>query len=349
MKFKTKLIVALFSASLLGGFIAYRLLSFGEVPGPGIGQEIEVEIPRGVGPKRLASILERAGIISNEMSFVVWLRLTGNFERVKSGSFVLRDNWTPKRIIATVEGRSASRGVQVTIPEGFTLTDTAKALETAGLKECENFVEVATSSKTVATLKAPGPTFEGYLFPDTYFFDATATSEDVIEKMYGRFQEQLGEIDIEESASIKEIAILASIVQAEARIIDEMPVIAGVYVNRLTKPEFPTRILQADPTVAYGCEPYIQPRAESCASFKGTLYRSHLTDATNPYNTYAHSGLPPGPICAPGLDALKAAADPADTPYFYFVAHKDGRHAFSATLKEHQKAVEKYRQLRKGS
>jgi UPF0755 protein len=137
--------------------------------------------------------------------------------------------------------------------------------------------------------------------------------------------------------------ILASIVQAEAQVVDEMEIIAGVYHNRLTRDEFPSRLLQADPTVGYGCQPFVKPRAPSCLRFRGTLTHSQIGDPKNPYNTYQHPGLPPGPICAPGLDALKAALRPANVPYFYFVAHKKGRHLFSTTLKEHRRAVDQYR------
>ena len=119
-----------------------------------------------------------------------------------------------------------------------------------------------------------------------------------------------------------------------------------MYHNRLNDPSFPSRLLQADPTVAYGCEPGVVPRAPSCSGFIGKLTRKHLEDPKNPYNTYRHAGLPPGPICAPGINALKAALHPKDVPYLYFVARKDGRHRFSKTLLEHNEAVKLYREGR---
>jgi UPF0755 protein len=118
-----------------------------------------------------------------------------------------------------------------------------------------------------------------------------------------------------------------------------MPTIAGVYRNRLTKPEFPSRLLQADPTVSYGCLPFVTPRARSCAGFAGVLTRRQLDDRENPYNTYRHPGLPPGPICSPGWAALKAALSPPAVPFFYFVAARDRGHVFSVNLEDHQRAV----------
>ena len=128
-------------------------------------------------------------------------------------------------------------------------------------------------------------------------------------------------------------------------ILQEMPIIAGVYLNRPRNPSRPARLLQADPTVSYGCEPFVRPRAPSCVTYKGTLGRRQLDDVANPYNTYKHPGLPPGPIAAPGIDALRAAHRPASVPYLYFVAAAsgDGTHVFSKTYPEHQKAVDALR------
>jgi UPF0755 protein len=122
-----------------------------------------------------------------------------------------------------------------------------------------------------------------------------------------------------------------------------MPAVAGVFANRLARSDFPSRLLQADPTVAYGCEALQGPVSAACARFAGRLTRAQLDDADNPYNTYRHPGLPPGPICNPGLDALRAALRPAAVPYLYFVASARGRHVFSSTLEEHERAVARYR------
>ena len=134
---------------------------------------------------------------------------------------------------------------------------------------------------------------------------------------------------------------LASIVEAEAAVAAELPVIAGVFLNRLRDPEFRPKRLQADPTVSYGCR--LQPSLPSCAGFDGRrITRAMLAGADNPYNTYRHEGLPPGPVGNPGLAAVEAVLAPAEHDYLYFVARGGGRHAFSATLEEHNRAVERY-------
>jgi UPF0755 protein len=138
----------------------------------------------------------------------------------------------------------------------------------------------------------------------------------------------------------REVLILASIVEKEAHVQSEQPVIAGVFLNRLRDPNFRPKRLQADPTVAYGC--IQQPELESCQGFDGKRVTRVMTaDPLNVYNTYRIEGLPPGPIANPGLAALRAVLHPAEHGYFYFVARGDGRHAFSATLTDHNQAVQR--------
>lgn len=311
--------------------------------GPGNGEVREVEIPVGLGPRQLARRLEGAGVISNERLFGLWVRATGGIAHVKAGRFRVADDSTPKEVLEAVSGRGIEKGVKVTVPEGFTLLRTAEAIEAAGLANKESFLAAATDSKVLGELGIPGPTAEGYLFPDTYFFDTTDGAGEIVEAMWSTFKKRLAPLAELDGEALKKVVTLASIVQAEAKLQAEMPVIAGVYSNRLDKKKFPTLLLQADPSVSYGCEPYVRPRAKSCLEFRGVLTRRQLEDRDNPYNTYVHQGLPPGPICAPGLDALKAAIEPAQVPYFYFVVDSNGRHAFSATFEEHLKAVSRYR------
>jgi len=343
MKFKTKVAIAVAVMAIAAFAAMAYLAAFSHSKGPGEGATREIHIPSGVGPRGLARILVGAEAISSPTTFTLWIRLSGNFKRIRAGDFEIKDNATPLKIIEVISGRSTGRGIQVTIPEGFTLSRIAMAVEEAGLVGASSFTKAATNKKLLAKHQVPGPTFEGYLFPDTYFFEKSDTADILVAKMHRNFNEKIASIKIKNKNHLKDLVTLASIVQAEARVLDEMPIIAGVYTNRLTKPTFPQKILQADPTVAYGCEPFVVPRAKSCKIFKGKLTRSQLDDSSNPYNTYRHKGLPPGPICAPGIDALRAASAPADVPYLYFVVDSNGRHTFSSTLRDHQKAVEKYR------
>ncbi len=311
----------------------------------GPGDRHLVEVPAGVGPKGLANRLHAAGVISSPGRFAVWLRITGAISRIKAGTFELSDRLSPAAVLEHLSGRGIDKGTKVVFPEGFTLTEMGAALEAVGILEASEFIAAATDPTLVKSLTVPGPTFEGYLFPDTYYFEPDTPPREIIVKMHQTFLDQLEVLGISRTPALKALVTLASIVQAETALEREMPVVAGVYINRRTSPDYASRRLQADPTVSYGCQPHIHPRAPSCATFKGVLGRRQLDDPQNPYNTYQHPGLPPGPICAPGRAALSAAHRPSEVPYLFFVASskKDGSHVFSTTLAEHRAAVEAYR------
>jgi UPF0755 protein len=315
-------------------------------PGPGSGEERLVEVEKGVGPRRLARLLHNSGVISSPGRFGLWLRLSGGFAKVQAGTFRIRDDATPTEVVEALRGVGVIPGIRVTIPEGHRLRQIGAALQAAGVVKQADFITAATDGALLSKLGIPGATAEGYLFPDTYFFDPSKGAGGVVETMHASFKARLSKLGIARSVDLNGLVTLASIVQAEAKVEKEMPIIAGVYVNRLTKPAFPSRLLQADPTVSYGCEPFVTPRGKACVGFNGVLTRNQLNDETNPYNTYVHPGLPPGPICAPGIPALKAASAPREVPYFFFVAEGSGRHAFSSTLAEHHKAVDRYRRSR---
>jgi UPF0755 protein len=318
------------------------LVIYPESSGPGEGSIVAVEVPSGVGPAELAGLLAERGVLADRGKFRLWLRVTGKLAGVRAGVFELRDDMTPAEVIDAISGRGAGRGVRVTVPEGFTLNQIAETLEDSGIVALENFWVATGSARLLKELGIPGDSAEGYLFPDTYFFDREAGAEEIVRRMHRNFSDKLATLDPPGGKELHRAVILASIVQAEARHADEMGKIAGVFTNRLESPEFPSRLLQADPTVAYGCEPGVTPRAGSCDGFAGTLTRRQLDDPANPYNTYKHPGLPPGPICAPGLDALRAALAPEEVPFFYFVARDDGRHQFSTSLDEHSAAVMRF-------
>lgn len=315
-------------------------------PSKGSGETILVDIPKGAGPARVAQALTERGIIDSPMRFSLWLRWAGGFERVRAGTFEVPDNAAPSQILAIISGPSSEKGIRVTIPEGFRLAQIGSALEGSGVIGERPFLEAATNPTRLAQMGIDAPTAEGYLFPDTYFFSRNTSPKKIIRRMFERMKRQYAEIAPNQPLD-KDVLTLASIVQAEARITDEMPTIAGVYRNRMNESLFPSGLLQADPTVAYGCEPHIRPKAPSCLKYDGRIYLSHLSDEKNPYNTYQHPGLPPGPICAPGRNALRAALDPQEHDYLFFVAGgPGGRHVFSKTLTEHNDAVSAYRRSR---
>jgi UPF0755 protein len=327
----------------LGAAAAELLWRFPSAPGPGSGDPLVVEIPRGVGPRQLAGLLAEAGAVGSPDRFALWLRVTKRLPLVKTGRFTLRGDMTPHEILEIIASSDEGRGIRVTVPEGFDLGRIAEALADARIGTAPELLAAARDPALLLELGIPGASAEGFLFPDTYFFAADDGAEAAVRKMHARFEEKLAALGPPKGTDLKTAITLASIVQAETGLAEEMPIVAGVYRNRLTRPDFPSRLLQADPTVAYGCAAFLEPKAPSCARFGGRLARSQLDDPENPYNTYEHPGLPPGPICSPGADALAAALRPADVPYLYFVAGPNGRHRFSKTLAEHAKAVELYR------
>jgi UPF0755 protein len=317
------------------------MIFFPRRPARGGGAVHRIEVPKGIGAGGLVEKIAKAELTASPLRFGLWLRVSRGMRHLKAGAFELSDNLTPMEIMAALSGRDSDKGIKVVIPEGFTLSRIATALRDAEVVTDKEFLKAATDRALVKKFGFFGSSFEGFLFPDTYYFAPSAKPEEVIRAMTDNFRRQLKQALIPDDAKLKDTVILASIVQAEAKVESEMPIIAGVYTNRLTRPDHPSRLLQADPTVSYGCELFVQPRADSCLTYQGTLGRKQLDDPANPYNTYQHPGLPPGPISAPGIRALLAAAHPKSVLYLYFVAAAsgDGTHVFSNTYEEHVKAV----------
>ena len=342
-KLKRVVIVALLGAIVVVLLIFTEILvRYPEARGPGIGQTLEVEIDKGCGPSELSKLLEEKGIIDTPYRFNLWLRVTRKYPLVKAGKFQIKDDLSPQEILKTISGRGMDKGVRVTIPEGFTLVDIARVIESANLGSFDEFL-ACTEGPLVKRLKVPAHNFEGFLFPDTYFFKKGMSSEEMVTIMHRHFLKKTESIK-RDNFPLLETVTLASIVQAEAAVESEMPTIAAVYKNRLDEEIFPSQLMQADPTVAYGCNEIVESRAPSCKGFSGKLTRKQLDDPLNLYNTYKHKGLPKGPICSPGLGALKAAAAPEKTEFLYFVAGPNGEHRFAKTFEEHNRNVALCRQ-----
>jgi UPF0755 protein len=243
--------------------------------------------------------------------------------------------------------------VRVVIPEGFSRYDIARRFERWGLCAREAFLRESADPALLSEHAIAGDSAEGFLFPDTYRLHDAMGARELVRRLLRTGEQRLRPLlqahaarvealRVELGLGVREIVTLASIVEKEAAVPAEQPIIAGVFLNRLRDPEFRPNRLQADPTVAYGC--VRDPELVACRGFDGRrVTRAMLADADNPYNTYRHAGLPPGPIANPGRSALLAVLQPAQHGYYYFVARGDGRHAFSATLEEHNRAVESYR------
>lgn len=244
------------------------------------------------------------------------------------------------RIVAKLRGAE-----HVTIPEGFNRFEIAARLAARGVCDERAFLEATTDRALLAELHVPSRDAEGWLFPDTYDLPRGTPPDEVVRRLVARFRERAGPL-VAQAASERDTVVLASIVEREAVMRDEQPIIAGVFVNRMRDPTFVPHRLQSDPTVAYGCLAVTPPPPTCPPRGSPHLPRvSHAmtTDALNPYNTYRIEGLPPGAIASPGLDALRAALRPATHDYLYFVARGHGRHAFSRTLAEHNAHVDALR------
>jgi UPF0755 protein len=258
----------------------------------------------------------------------LYSRLRGADRRIRAGDYQLVPGTPWSHILEDLTtGRVLTESL--TIPEGFTLRQMGPRIaEITNLDPDSVLARIQTDSLD-RRWDVPGPGLEGYLFPDTYRFARGAPLDEVLEAAvlrYRRFwtserRQRLQAMGMSEG----EVVTLASIVQAEARLVEEMPLISSVYHNRLDR----GYLLQADPTVLFALG---GPRSR-------LLYAAMDSVADHPYNTYTHPGLPPGPIGAPGEAALDAALNPATSEFLYFVARTDGSHAFSRTLAEHNRAV----------
>jgi UPF0755 protein len=298
------------------------------------GPPVELTVPAGAPFREVVDTLHARGLISSPRLFRGYARLRKDDRRVHAGQYIFPPGASWSRLLDDLTtGRVVTEAL--TIPEGFTLKQMAPRIAIVTRMEPDSVLTLIQGDSAHGPWGVPGPGLEGFLFPDTYRFAPGVPLAEVLRAMVSRYREvwtaeRLTRMD-SLGMSEWEVVTLASIVQAESRLPDEMPLVASVFHNRL-RLGYP---LQADPTVLYALGGN-RPRL---------LYAAMDSVADNPYNTYTHPGLPPGPIGAPGLAALDAVLDPAETEFLYFVAHPDGSHVFSRTLSEHNRAVADTRRL----
>ena len=292
-----------------------------------------VIINSGQGFKSFSEKLHKDGIIKDLYKFNLFARIKGYDKKVKAGEYILSPSMTPYKILQIlVAGKVYLH--KITIPEGYNIRQIASITAKAGLCAETEFIGSATDSSFVQNEGIDAETFEGYLFPDTYFFSKDVSPGKIISTMVKKFRSVFTSTFKEQTKklglSIHQILTLASIIEKETGDPEERFVISSVFHNRLKK----KMRLESDPTVIYGIK-----------GFDGNIKKRHLGTST-PYNTYKIKGLPPGPIANPGIKAIEAALFPADTDFLYFVSKKDNTHMFSTNIREHNKAVRKY-QLRR--
>ncbi len=276
------------------------------------GGQVEVSIPPGSTTPQAASLLKKQGVLRSAWLFRAAARATGIDRRLKPGAYRFRAHMPLWRLLHLLG--SGSLEDRVLIPEGFAARQIAERLQAARICAAADFIRFVKENR-----------LEGYLFPTTYSF-APAPAAQIAERMRREFKLRV-EPEFQRTSpkprfTLHQLLTLASIVEREAARKTEGPLIAAVYFNRLKK----RMRLEADPTVQY-----------ALGSWKKGLTREDLR-ADSPYNTYLHYGLPPGPICNPGLDAFKAVLHPAETDAIYFVADHSCGHVFSSTLEEHLRA-----------
>ncbi len=328
------------------------LFVYPKMHGPGTGRDVEIALPGDESADALAARLAAAGLVKDPRLFAVYLRATGAAKTAARGTHILTDDLSPGELAARLDRSPFAGHARVTFPEGWTRFDMARRLAQNGVCTLRSFLDATTDPALLAELHLDGaPSAEGFLFPATYDLHYDADAKDVVRRMKGEFDKRWSTAEGRHGSSLndlgsslgwgmRQIVTLASMVEKEAVADDERALIASVFVNRMRDPAFTPKLLQCDPTAGYGC--LVMPgEIASCATYTGRITHDIVADAANPYNTYKHEGLPPGPISNPGLRSIEAAMAPATTRWFYFVAHAngDGRSTFSETYGAHASAV----------
>ncbi len=323
----------------VGGYNGYKQWQeeqFLTVPPESPGRDLVFRVEPGQIFTTISKNLKVAGLISDTRRFLKLAKASGKTSSIRAGEFKLSTGWTPGEVLHEL---TTSAGImkKVAVREGLTWWQTAEKIQAAGLGTRDVFAKAVANPELLAKYGIQSKDAEGYLFPETYMLtpprgDQSAYMVEAMIKEFFKNAKVVWPNGLPEWKEMNKMVILASLVEKETGDTSERKRIAGVFHNRLKK----RMLIQADPTIIYGLGP----------EFDGNIRKRHLLDKENPYNTYTHRGLPPGPICSPGLDALQAAVNPEDHSYLYFVAKGDGSHYFSKSLREHNNAVHKY-QLRR--
>ncbi len=328
------LVLLLFAALTVAAGVLYTIELLGPVSGNSNAPMVLVLIPPGKSARQIGEILARKHLIRNPLSFVFASRLDHLSGEMHAGRYLLSPAMPPRQMAALMAlGETA--GTTVTIPEGFTVRQIARRLAGAGLVNETEFLTLATAQGktfTVSGWTPPNANLEGYLFPDTYTVPKGATTREIIQQMLGNFHARVvvpdGKLAARAPGGLPGVVTLASLVEREAEVNSDRPLIAAVYKNRLAL----GMRLQCDATVQYALPQH-----------KARLFYADLR-VDSPYNTYKHTGLPPTPIACPGLPSIQAALHPASVDYLYYVAGPDGRHhVFSRTLAEQNAAIARVR------
>lgn len=294
-----------------------------------ISEQQTLFVESGASAARVAQHLEQQGVLRDRRLFTSWARFQGEERAIRSGEYLLQPGASTADLLSTLV---AGRAVQhpVTLIEGWRVSQVLEALWQNDI--VSNTLQALSEEEILSRLDLPYPALEGLVYPDTYLVTRGTSDESILRRASSRLQQVLDEEWQHRDvglpyASPYEALIMASIIEKESGYLAEKPRVAGVFVRRLQE----GMRLQSDPTVIYGVG----------ESYTGVIRRVDL-DTTTPWNTYRINGLPPTPIAIVARDAIRAALQPADESYFYFVSRGDGTHHFSETLQQHNAAVRRY-------
>lgn len=326
-------VAAVVAAFIVLGATAAGLVAWveRELERPRGAETVEVVIERGAPMTSILDRLAAAGVIGDPLMARLHLDYRRTGETLQAGEYRFEQPMsTVDALDRVIRGEVVT--YPVTVVEGLTLRETAERLASEGFGELDAFLAAMASPALIADLDPAAESLEGYLFPDTYAFARGTGEADIVEAMVRNFRRRVEKhLDAATGQGLdpRSLVTLASIVEKEAGAIEERPLVAAVFHNRLTRGIG----LYADPTIIYALK--------MAGTWDGNLRRRDL-ELDSPYNTYIHPGLPPGPICSPGEHSLRAAAQPADVPYLYFVSRNDGTHVFAETLAEHNRNVARW-------
>lgn len=295
------------------------------------GDPVKVSIPEGAGAGKVAAELHQRGVIISPLWFKALVKLTGTGKRLMPGEYTLRSGMSAEEALWKLTNSTYVSSIRVVIPEGWRMEQIAERLGANGITSPEKFLELAREQK-----------LEGYLFPSTYYLKKNMPPQEVINLLKSEFDRQILPLfskGFPEKLDARKVVIIASIVEREAMDDSERPLIAAVYINRY-RIRMP---LEADPTTQYALG-YGQSYGwwKKALTYKDLKFKS-------PYNTYAVGGLPPGPICNPGLSSIAGTMAPANLDALYFVSDRKGKHIFNSSFKEHLKAKKRVEQAAKES
>ena len=329
MDLKKKILIAVICVAVIivagGGFY---ITGLGKALDSNDTQTVSVIISSGSSTGQIGQILEEEGIISSADKFKIWSRIKGYDSQYKAGTYTLSPSMDFQEIADIIVSGKVTT-VNFTIPEGYTIYQTASAIAAKGLGDYDTLVSLIEAGDFEYDFLKDAQNnknkLEGYLFPNTYTVDEGMNEEQIIKVMLDQFEKQPYKVYAESgsSYSLNDIITVASIIERECKVDEERPLVASVIYNRLAK----GMPLQMCSTVQY-----VLGKQKEVLTYADTRIES-------PYNTYTNTGLPPGPICSPGLAAIKAALNPADTDYLYFVLSEklDGTSNFSSDYAQFEK------------